>query len=240
VSTKFSEQLLLLSQTDFKIHAINTKKSDLEFQNKLLAEELSERRKRLSDLESAHKEGTLKQVLEEHRLRDEQHKITERRKQLGSIMGAKGAKLIEREIDISSRAVKLVEERAMRALEAVDDIQKDLQELKSSVEAMEEEVEKKTSENQEVISTLTDELKGLEKERDGLLKKLEDKVRNLYRRVQGRYPGQAVAEVKNQSCRSCFRALPPQTYNQILAGSALVQCPGCNRILAYLGNDAAK
>ena len=52
-------------------------------------------------------------------------------------------------------------------------------------------------------------------------------------RVNTRYPGEAVAAANKGSCRSCFRALPAQTYNQVLAGNILIQCPGCSRILVY-------
>ena len=85
------------------------------------------------------------------------------------------------------------------------------------------------------LKVLNKEISGFDKKKDKQLDNLEDRIRNLYLRVQTRYQADPVALAAKNSCRSCYRALPHQTYNQVLAGNMLMQCPGCSRILVHTG-----
>ena len=73
-----------------------------------------------------HREGASRQALEEHRLKDEEKKIVDRRKQLSAIGGAKSAKLMERELDIATRVLQTMEQNAVQTLEEVDRLQEQL------------------------------------------------------------------------------------------------------------------
>src|SRR5262249_15802950 len=136
-----SKHLLSLSDTDKKITTLATEKNNLINNRKTFSENLADKKQRLGAYEAAHKQGTLKQVLEEHRLRDEEQKIVERRKQLTTMGGGKGGKLVEREIDVSSRSLQMMEERAMKALEEVDQLEGKLQELRTNLEQLETQFE---------------------------------------------------------------------------------------------------
>lgn len=228
---RVSQQLLRLSHLDGKIFQLSTNKTELETRRESYVNAISQGRTRLSSWEQAHKEGRLKQVMEEHRVRDEHEKIVERRKQLSSIGGARVGKLMEREIDISSRTLQLMEERAIKALEEVDAIETQLAAMRGGLEKIESDFE---AENQQIETGLTEiiaELKGYSQEREQAAAALDDRMLRLYSRVKSRYPSDAVSVADSGACRSCFRSLPAQTYNQILAGNIYIQCPGCSRIL---------
>lgn len=239
MNKKVSQWLLTLSHLDEKILTLNNQKNELLMRREVFVGEISERRERLKEAEVAHKEGRLKQVFEEHRLRDEELKIVERRKKLSSIAGAKVAKLLEREIDIASRTLQALEEQAVKALEDLSSLENQLSEQKSTLEQLETQFE---LENQDIEKNLTHLEKDLNEgnsEREGLISNLDERLARLYRRVRSRYVGSAIAVAANGSCRSCYRALPPQTYNQILAGNNLIQCPGCSRLLVYVEHHGA-
>ncbi len=236
MNKKVTQNLLALSQLDEKILNLTNQKNELVSRRDVFVSEISERRERLKEAEVAHKEGRLKQVFEEHRLRDEEAKIVERRKKLSTIAGAKVSKLLEREIDVASRTLQSLEEQAVKALESLDVLEQQLAEQKSTLEQLELQFE---SENQDIEKKLTDLEKLLSSandEREKIVSHLDERLARLYKRVRSRYLGSAIAVASNGSCRSCFRALPPQTYNQILAGNLLIQCPGCSRILVFVEN----
>ena len=226
-----TDSLIALCKVDAEIHEQTSQKNSLVTARDSLAGDLNIRRRRLAELETAHKEGTLRQVMEQHKLRDEQEKIVHRRKQLTAVGGAKVAKFVEREIDIASRSLQAMEERAIKALEEVDQLEGQLQEQREALEKLELEFENFNQETTERLVKIEKELKSLSPDREKATALIDDRLMRLYTRVRSRYPGDAVATAADGACTSCYRALPSQTYNQILAGNMLIQCPGCSRIM---------
>lgn len=234
---KVAETLLSLSETDKEFVSFLARKNDLISRKERIVTDLAESQKELAVLEVELKQGVAHQAAEEHKLRDEQQKIMERRKQLNTIGGAKVAKMVEREIDIASRSLESMEQTTMKAIEEVDALTGRVESLRSQVQELEEERTTRIPEIEQELQEVEGRIVELAGERKGKFDDLEPRLKNLYNRVQGRYPGTPVSMAKKCSCRACFRALPNQTYNQILAGNSLIQCPGCQRILVYMGED---
>jgi len=233
VNKKLGQNLLALSGIDEKIQNFLNQKKEVQSKLEIFASEINYRRDRLKECEAAHKEGTLRQVLEAHRLRDEEQKIVERRKKLGELGGARVAKLLEREIDIASRSLHVMEERALKAVEEVDQIGGQLDQLKEDLLKLEQQFESDNQGFEKQIAEFDENIKELSGERNTYFKVLDDRLARLYERVRTRL-GSPVAVASAGACRSCYRALPAQTYNQILAGNMLIQCPGCSRLLVYV------
>ncbi len=234
-----AETLLSLSETDKEFVGFLARKNDLNSRKDKIVADLAESQKELEVLEAELKQGASRQAQEERKLHDEQQKIMERRKQLNAIGGAKVAKMVEREIDIASRSLESMEQATMKAIEEVDALTERVEALRSKVQGLEEERSTRVPEIEQELQEVEGRISQLAGERKGKFDALEPRLKHLYNRVQGRYPGSPVAIAKKCSCRSCFRALPNQTYNQILAGNSLIQCPGCQRILIYMGEDSA-
>jgi len=231
VGNSVTDTLLQLCDLDAQLHVLDQQRIELTSERDTLAADLNFKRRRLAELENAHKEGRLKQVMEQHRLRDENEKIVNRRKQLTAVGGAKVAKYVEREIDIASRSLEAMEASAIRALQEVDQLEGQLQPQRTDVEKLELEFEGFSQQATEKLTSLEKELKSLAKDRDNATLLVDERLLRLYNRVRTRYPAEAVARALEGACQSCSRALPSQTYNQILAGNLLIQCPGCSRIL---------
>ncbi len=228
-----ADVLLSLNEADSEIAIIVNKQSELEELRDKEAQEIEEHKTRLAEYESLLETNSTQQQEDETRLKEEQAKIVERRKALSDLGGAKSAKLVEREIDIASRALQSLEERAIKSLDDVEVLEKEMALTKEAVSDLEQDFEAVNPKREDEISSLKKESSTLDKKRQKLLSNLEPRVRGLYERVTRRYSAGAVGIAMKQSCRSCYRSLPPQTYNQILAGNALIQCPGCSRILVY-------
>lgn len=235
---KDTENLLKLRDVDGQIQRLSVEKKQILGEREQLGSELHTSRKRVTELEAAHKDGRLQQVMEEHRLRDEQEKIINRRKQLSALGGVKAAKLVEREIDVAARTLQQMEERAIKALEEVDQLENQLQGMRKSLEQLELNFENRNKEIEERVLELDKSLNSLQSQREKFVSQIEERLVRLYNRVRGRHPGDAVAVAKEGACLSCHRALPSQTFNQILAGSTLIQCPGCSRIMIAADESA--
>lgn len=234
-SLKVGKTLLALSEIDHQAAILINQKNEIEAQLTAVTAELNTQKERLQLCREAHTEAAQRQTEHEGLLKEEEHKIVERRKQLTEVGGAKSAKLVEREIDIATRTLQMMQENVVKAVAHVDQLQTDLEDLQDSVAALDQQYAADAPESQSQIKEIEKEVTGIEKKRDKQLINLEDRVRNLYLRVQSRYKADPVAIAAKNSCRSCFRALPHQTYNQVLAGNSLIQCPGCSRILVYTG-----
>lgn len=234
-----SKVLLALSETDTKFAVAETRRREIQKTIAQFQTDLKTRREQLSSSEAALKDGKLRHSLEEHRLKDEETKIVERRRQLTDLGGAKSGKFMERELDIATRSLGMLEENLKRAAEESLRLEDSVQSMRTELESLEAKFENESKEWEAEFGLLDSQISELGAERERLAQELEARIRSLYMRVRGRYPAGAVAQAVSGSCRSCFRSLPPQTFNQIIAGSALIQCPGCSRILVA-GAQAAE
>jgi hypothetical protein len=53
----------------------------------------------------------------------------------------------------------------------------------------------------------------------------------LYERLLSARGGQAMALVDSQVCQACYMSIPPNMNVQLARGTAVIQCPSCDRIL---------
>jgi predicted nucleic acid-binding Zn-ribbon protein len=236
---KVTTLLFSISETDKEIQTLARQKQGIEEEKANLLSSNARTKKKLGELEELHKEKVARHSAEEARLREEEAKILERRKQLGNMDGSKSAKFLERELDIASRTLQSMEQVITQSLQEVEQIFTQLERTKEEASELEMRLQDSSKETEKTLQTLEKDLSKLDANRDKQLEKIDQRLKNLYRRVNSRYPGGAIAMVKGAACRSCFRALPPQLYNQLIAGNMLLQCPGCSRILV-LGDDAGK
>lgn len=230
---KVGKTLSSLSEVDREVATLRNRKKHIETQHEDISSELSQVITRLDELDTGRIEAEKKHTFEEQRLKEEETKIVERRKQLTTIGGAKSAKLVERELDIATRLLESLEKTATEAFESLDNIKAQLSDISDRRSGLEQSLEELKKESAPEIEEIEKNLGKLNKQREGLLEKLEPRLQGLYSRVNERYPGEAVAVAADGACQSCCRALPQQRYNQIMAGNLLIQCPGCSRILVY-------
>jgi len=230
---KVGKTLSSLSEVDKQIAQFVNRKTNIANQESSYKEEMEQVDVRLDELTLMLKDSSAKHSEEEQKLKEEEEKIIERRKQLTTIGGAKSAKLVERELDIATRMLEELEKAATDAFEELDNVKAQMADISDRKSSLVQSLEDLTSETGPELEEIEKNVTKLSKQRDTLLKKLEPRLQSLYSRVNERYPGEAVAKAEDGSCKSCFRFLPQQRYNQIMAGNLLIQCPGCNRIMVY-------
>lgn len=231
MSTKISQTLVSVSEIDKKLHGLVLEKAGIENKRDTEQSKINEVKSSLVAVEEELQAQNEQKAEEESRLKGEEERISEERKKLTSLAGAKQAKFIERQIDVGGKRLQAIEEKVLRVVDKVEGLESKLYAIREHLAEIEGQFNADNPEDEKVLAKLQKEIDSLSGDRDKGISKLDSRLQSLYRRISGRYPGAAIAVAKNGACRSCFRFLPAQTYNQLLAGNVNIQCPGCGRIL---------
>lgn len=236
--SKVTKTLFSLSETDIELQALVVQRKEVEDKRASLLVQLAGAKEKVEQVEGRYNECASRRALEEHRLKDEELKIIERRKQLAALGGAKSAKLMERELDIATRVLQTMEQSISQSAQEVTKLEEELTTIKLQADELGSQYDTVATETESALGDLEKNISKLDSSREKHLNKLELRLKNLYRRVSTRYQGEAIAICRDGACRSCFRSLPAQLYNQVLAGNMLLQCPGCSRILVHEENKS--
>ena len=239
MSKTLSKSLLSLVEADREIVKLNSERNEIISSQKGLSSEIEEHASALGECQTLLELRKAQQEEESQRLKAEEIRLSEQRRQL-TALGSKSAKLVERQIDIASQTLQQMEERTMKIIEEVEDLEAQAASLKDTVDNLESKLKDEAEDNSNRVSEIEKEVAGFAKARDAAIGKLDERLERLYTRVHTRYPDSAISIAQKHSCRSCFRALPSQMYNQIMAGNMSIQCPGCSRILVYVPETAAQ
>lgn len=128
----------------------------------------------------------------------------------------------EHEVQLRQAEVRMAEIRGR-----VDALGNEEQGLNNRIAEMEASAE-------EVVQRIGQELDSKYQSRDRLEDGLEEELLAQYIRIsETSDDGIAISYVKNNICLSCYLAVQPQMYNELLTGEKHHQCPNCRRILLY-------
>lgn len=145
---------------------------------------------------------------------------------------------IQREQENARKSIAGKEEEILKILEVEQATIKALDERRVRLEGLEKQARSfgRTYRKQKTAADAT--VSGLEAERVELLAGLPRPLTRKYERIRERRGGVAVAEAIDEACTGCHMGIPPQLYNNLQRGEALVACPSCQRILYFAGEPA--
>jgi predicted nucleic acid-binding Zn-ribbon protein len=86
------------------------------------------------------------------------------------------------------------------------------------------------------LKALDQELHALQHERLGVSQVVDMGLLKRYDTLRKRKGGIAVSPVVQGVCQTCHLRIPPQEFNELIRGDALMTCPNCTRII-YWGDD---
>jgi predicted nucleic acid-binding Zn-ribbon protein len=224
--------LVLLQDTDF---ALDTARAGLEDAESRIGEtdELLEIRTRASELAAALRaaQGTQKDVeLEADTLKA---KITPAEEKLyaGTIKNPKELADLQADIDQLKRHLSTVEDRDLEALAALEAAQQASSAAAEELTALEQAWSADQAEQRERIVTLTAEIGVLDAKRQEQATEIEPELLKKYDHVRRVHQGRGVAKLDRNLCLGCRITLPVSAVNRARAGTQVVQCPNCERIL---------
>jgi predicted nucleic acid-binding Zn-ribbon protein len=82
-----------------------------------------------------------------------------------------------------------------------------------------------------------EKLRNLEEEKENLLPKIPSEQMKLYKQISRMKNGIVLSPVKDEFCTMCHMRIRPQMVNELIAGSQIITCENCGRILYYKKNS---
>lgn len=141
-----------------------------------------------------------------------------------------------KEIDDLKRAKFIAEDKIIEVMEKIDRLQQGTAERGRRLDEARIQVEKDKEQVLRELALLDQELESLEEKKESHLKRVDPDILRKYLFLYGRKNGLAVSAVVTGVCQSCHLGIPPQKFNELIRGNALMTCPHCNRIM-YWGDD---
>ena len=227
-----SNDLWLLQETDTALESRRGSLADA--QSRLgETEDLAALRERVAELRAAARAAEAEQKdieLEADALRA---KIAPQEAKLygGSIKNPKELKDLQADIDQLKRHLSSVEDRDLEALTAVDRAEEELQTAESDLATLDASWGEEQAELTERIERLTREIAEHEELRRERADNIAPELLRTYDRLRVAHQGRGVAKLDRNLCMGCRISLPVNLVNRARAGSALTQCPNCERIL---------
>ena len=154
-----------------------------------------------------------------------------------NIKSNKEYKAALKEIDDLKREKSVLEDRAIELMEAVRAARKGKFYGQSRVGRKRRSVEVNREEILRELKRMEGEQVDLEKERVKFCQSLDRDLLERYDFLRERKGGLAISSVINAVCQTCHMGIPPQKFNELIRGDALLDCPHCNRIIYWGDNE---
>ncbi len=228
--------LIGLQGCDFEIKVINKKKEAGPAKIKILEEELKQVEGAADD-ELVKAETVKKERREiEQEIEDLAGRIEKSKVKLANIKSNKEYEAALKEIDDLGKEKSVFEDKALQIMEEIDSLDEKLSAIKGKKESHREkfELDQKTVEKE--IKALEKECRKHEKERKKIRQEIDKDLLKYYDNLLNHKEGVAVCSVIKGICQTCHMGIPPQKFNELMRGDALMNCPHCGRIM-YWGED---
>lgn len=196
--------------------AVAARRADLEAEERLHAEHRSTLRTREMEAKSV----------------DLKIKEIEGRLYGGGVSNPKELQDMEKDLLMHKRQRSHLDDQLLELMEAVDQTQKRVDERSAALKKMEgtraTDVESLSRER----GTITARLDVLSADREQLRATLDADALRTYDHLRRTKAGRAVAQIRNGACSACGVSVPTGLVQRVRAGSELVFCSGCGRILS--------
>ena len=149
----------------------------------------------------------------------------------GKIKNPKELADLQHDIDQHKRQLSAIEDQDIEALSTVESAEREVRAAMEHLETLEVAWREERAELTERIERLTAEVAEYEAERAEQAADIEPDLLGVYEHIRRAHQGKGVARLDRNLCLGCRISLPTSTVNKARAGSALVQCPNCERIL---------
>jgi len=234
------DKLLKLQDLDLRIEAFKAReaeipkqKSQFEIHRKRLADEIAER-------EAACTQLALEQRECEIDIEQKQAQMQKYDQQLFAIKKNEEYQALVHEIDMLKKQVSLKEERVITIMMELDDVSDRLAEDKKRIDAELHDIELRCADIDAELARAVEKRKGLEGQRAPLAQGVDGELLTRYTRIRrSKGTGPGVVPLNGEACSGCHMFVPPQVYNELIAGDKLNACAHCGRLLYHPDNFQA-
>jgi hypothetical protein len=233
VETEF-ENLIKLQKLDIEIRNTSVLLDDIPYQIEEIDKKSEESLKIVQAAKDNFVQNQKKRRGQESELQDKKEIIEKYKRQLNGVKTNKEYSSLLKEIDETNAKIDFLEEKIIGEMLSADDIEKEI----NAASKKAEEVQAELSRKKEVIFQEKDKaeekLKDLEAEREELLPKIPSDQMKLYKQISRIKNGIVLSPVTEEFCTMCHMRVRPQMVNELIAGTQIITCENCGRILYYV------
>ncbi len=233
-------QLIDLHELDKEIAQVDQQLNHLPKEIEALAQQLESRQSELATKLQELEELQKQRREAEAEVEDLEEGIKESRKRLLTIKKDLEYKAMLKEIGFKEDQRDHKETRVLELLEAIEAHTGLTGELEQEIEAERNALSQRETEVAAQVAKLGEERAKLETKRVGLRQGLPAALLKRYEFINQRRNGGAVAEVRHGVCTGCHMNILPQQFIDLQKGEEILQCPHCQRILYWLGEEEAE
>ena len=156
---------------------------------------------------------------------------------LNNIKSNKEYKAGLKELSELEKGKSLSEDKILEIMEQVEALEEQCAASKVEREELEASFKKKRDEILKEIKALDKSLESLENERTRFCEAIDRDLLKRYDTLRQRKGGLAISPVIKGVCQSCHMGIPPQKFNELIRGNALMACPNCSRIIYWADDE---
>jgi uncharacterized protein len=138
---------------------------------------------------------------------------------------------LQAEIESLKRHVATVEDRDIESLGALEGAEAEAQAAAAERDALEATWRSEQAALRGRLDQLAGEIAVLDTQRRAQAEYVPAETLKMYDRLRIAHQGRALARLERNLCTGCRISLPANLVTRARAGSTLVQCPNCERIL---------
>ena len=197
---------------------------DRAFREKL--EEVQRLKQRLLEAEVEHRRASAE-------LTDQQEKQKKYQAQLRNVQSSREYSAVLNEMDGVEKQIRASEDKVLGLEEELETSREDLQKREKNLPRETQEHEEKMKDWRAAQRVINEELRKAE----GEIREIEARMRPRelaeFRRLIEKKGGLAVVRVVSNSCSACHVKIRPAAMQVLKAGSEIIYCDSCRRILYY-------
>jgi predicted nucleic acid-binding Zn-ribbon protein len=129
------------------------------------------------------------------------------------------------------------ETRVLELLDQVEALNQIIAEKEEALQTLKTAYDRRANEVSAQVEELEKQRAALVAKRESLRKGLPAPLLKRYEFILRRYNGSAICEVRAGVCLGCHLNILPQQFIDLQKGEEVIQCPHCQRILYWLGEE---
>lgn len=166
-------------------------------------------------------------------MEEESERLRKSRDRLSDVQNEREYNAVTREIDSIEKMAQPREAERVTLLEEQRRIEAIIEENEPDYLALKAEVEEKRKSLTAKMSVVSKALEADENERRQKCADVPAPILERYEFIRERLEHPVIVSLSEAVCPSCHIALPPQTFNELLRGIDIKNCPSCQRIIVW-------
>ena len=227
------ENLIKLQKLDIELRNTSVLLDDIPHQIKEIDQKSEESLQLVQDTKNKFSQNQKKRRVLEVELQDKKEKIEKYKRQLNEIKTNKEYSSLLKEIDDTNTKIDALEEEIIGEMLSADDIEKEIKAADKKADEIHAELAKKKEAILEEKNKAEEKLKNLDAEKEELLPKIPSDQMKLFKQISSKKNGIVLSPLTDEFCTMCHMRVRPQMVNELIAGSQIITCENCGRILYY-------